>query len=133
MREEVRQQITSLVYPSFDVDFPGVAMVTENEPFVWNAPPSEFVEFIVAFHHASQIGSSAIPKTRLSGYVYVCVRVAVGTGVSRANGLSDWFADKLGYKQVNRISLKAPEPDGSTEQAGYYLVDLKVPFHADAT
>ena len=132
MDDEIRRQITELVADSFALAYPTIPLVTDNEPFNWDSPPEAFVEFEVELLHGAQIGMSSRPKTRISGYVYISVKVREGTGAALAAELRSWFSSTLEYQSTDLVRLQAAARDGSSRSRGWYFLDLKVPFYADS-
>lgn len=131
MFNETRKFIVDLVVNPFSAAFPGVPLITDNEPFDWSALPETLVELEVEFQDGRQIGMAQRPRTRLSGYVYITTQVREGTGAATAQAIQQWFSDNLAYRQGQGVTLGPPVPGGSSHQKGRRYYDLKINFYAD--
>lgn len=128
--EDIRKAIVEHVHTSYVAAFPAIPIVHDNQAFDWNDPPAQFVELEVEFQDAAQIGMSAIPTTRDSGFVYVTAYARAGKGVNASLRLLDWFRDRLGYATPGGVQLGAPAAAGPGKPAGWHTQGLKVPFYA---
>ena len=129
--ESIRQSVISSIKAPFEAAFPGVAVVYDNAPFNFDSPPDFYVEFEVKFYGGQQIGMSAAPRTRVSGFVYVTATARRGTGVKRVQQALDWFASNLEYKSFGGVLLQAAEPDGDGGNQAWYTESVKVGFYKD--
>jgi hypothetical protein len=128
---EIATAIKTRVYADFVAAYPNVPIVFDNDPFDWNAPPVQFVQFEVEFEDGAQIGISPAPKTRKRGCAYVTVLTREGAGNLTALDITDWFADKLGYYQTIRLHLQAPQPQVARAPTGWRHDALRVGWYAD--
>lgn len=133
MEEQVRAAIAAAVHAAFRLAYPTVALVTDNEPFDWNAPPEHYVEMEIEFQGGRQIAIERNPRTRIHGHVYVTACTRAGNGASGVLNQLGWFSTALGFQRIGPVILDAPEPTGSAKVGGFYQQGLKVYFYADPT
>lgn len=128
---DLRDDILGLVYPAVTTDLSGVAVTFDNDPFDWNNTPEIFSHMEIQFYGGDQIGMSATPRTRHSGFVYVTTYIRSGAGRKRALDVNEWFASKLGYARAGAARLQAPRHHSPDPRGGYHVEELRVPFYAD--
>lgn len=131
MYDQIVGSIYAKAKPAFDLAYPSLTLVLENQPFDWDNPPEFFVTLEVKFYSGEQIGMSEAPKTRSSGYVYVCVYVKPGLGSLSALAVLGFFANLLGYSSAGTVRFRAPEVDEPSKARGWSIQELKVPFYSD--
>lgn len=128
---EVRDAIVGAVDTPFRAAFPNVPVIYDNGPFNYNNPPDEYVECEVVFYAGQQVGMSSTPQTRLRGYAYISVHRRAGLGVRASLGVLDWFSASLGYANLGRLQMQAPDPDGNATPPGWHVEKLKIGFTAN--
>lgn len=131
MYAQIREDIITAVKAPFEAAFPGVAIVFDNAPFDWNAPPDRYVCVELSTQYGRTIGMRAEPKTRISGFIYVEAHSRAGLGSKWGTTVHDWFASTLEYKRKGVAQIQHGEPDGNTTSKGFYIQSLKLYFYAD--
>jgi hypothetical protein len=133
MFQAIRDSIVGLVSSAYPAAYPAVPIYYDNQQIDMNNLPEQFVTFEIQFYDGNQIGASATPKTRVSGYAYVNLFTRQGLGSRAGLGILDWFSATLGYKSPGTVRLQAPQPDAASQLDGWFSQELKVPFYADQT
>lgn len=131
MFEQIRSALVSFVDAPYKAQYTSIPIVYDNQEFDWNNPPAQFVTFEIDFQSSNQVGMSADPRTRIKGFVYVCVYVRSGTGSKNALTMIDWFANLLKYARIGNVLLHEPEPEPSRAPKGWFTSHLKLYFVSD--
>jgi hypothetical protein len=131
MEEQIYSALVSFLNADYVAAHPYTPIVYDNSPFDWNSPPRNFVEFEIDFMDADQVGASAKPKTRLSGFIRICCYARAGTGSKASLALLDWFSNKLAYQTVGSCHIQAAQPDGNHSRAGFDTRHMKLYFYSD--
>lgn len=131
--DQVRSDITGLVYPSILTLVPDMPVAFDNAPFDRNSLPDLWAEFEVVFDGGEQLGPSANPRTRRRGQVHVSVYARDGTGTKKVSWAMACFRQMLGYAYAGRAILGEPKDVPEVPGKGWYIRSLQVAFHADET
>lgn len=129
--DSIRQTLVTHVKVPFETAFPDVKVFYDNAPFDLDNPAEHYVEFEVKFYGGQQIGASATPRTRVSGFVYVTAISRKGLGPAKCLQILDWFASHLEYQTPGGVQLQAAEPDGGGSNKDWYTESIKVAFYKD--
>lgn len=94
--------------------------------------PDVFVKFFVEFTHSQQANISPSPFSRQYGRVRATCFVKENNGTVKALDVLQTLSGLFQFQTLGGIHLGAATPGGGVQQAGWYSLDLTVPFYADS-
>lgn len=133
MLDTVVTDIYTRVVGLIETQYPGLAIVLENQSFDWNSPPDRYVEVDVEFMAGDQVGLSSAARTRYRGALVVVSTCRAGLGTLEDVARLAWLGGEVAYMRVGQAQFEAPKLLSVSAPVGWNSKSVAVPFHVDPT